>query len=382
MENLLDKLKLLDYDTKFCQTEKMKPLSRHYFATAGNTSEQLYYFGKLMSWLLSLANQKFAAPDQYEDPNTIATNVMLELKKQGIPTDFSASKLKQGYGEEVCSVLNSCAQTALKATRWAWQKPAFAGDDYQEDTTVDEDLEVTTEKVAEEVIEDEVDDDDENFITAETVNRPTAKGETARNDELLEPTVDTSAWRLEVERVLPQLKIIIKPDAKDWRQHLETMQEHEKTMAESFTSTKGQLDKLQGEIARTLEKIESRDKYINTQLESIIHEYRTQQDTLTGHSNRYKQASTGVTDLTKELAKLTDELETIKQQTEERGASITDSAPVVKIKQSLTKIKAEISQMDLRIGVLQHTLLMSKVRAKSNIMEQMNADVETADPFS
>lgn len=33
-----------------------------------------------------------------------------------------------------------------------------------------------------------------------------------------------------------------------------------------------------------------------------------------GHSNRYKQASTGVTDLTKELAKLTDELETIKQQ--------------------------------------------------------------------
>ena len=28
MENLLDKLKILDYDTLFCTQEKMKPLSR------------------------------------------------------------------------------------------------------------------------------------------------------------------------------------------------------------------------------------------------------------------------------------------------------------------------------------------------------------------
>ena len=65
-------------------------------------------------------------------------------------------------------------------------------------------------------------------------------------------------------------------------------------------------------ITTTLDKIQSREKYINTQLESLIHEFRTQQDTLGGHTDRYKQSSTGVTALTKELTQLSEELETLK----------------------------------------------------------------------
>eukprot|EP00042_Codosiga_hollandica_P025016 m.108561 g.108561 ORF g.108561 m.108561 type:complete len:403 (+) comp51742_c0_seq3:91-1299(+) len=383
MELLLDKLKLLNFETDFCSPEKVKPFSRHYFALAGNTSEQLYHFGKIMSWLLLLTGQRFQAPDQFEDPNTICTTIMLELKKQGIATNFPPSKLRAGFGEEICQVLNTLAQNALKAKRWKFSKPIFAADDYQEDTTLDEDIEVTADKVAEEEIEDNIDEDDDTFISAETVARNTAKADSKQvQDELTESAVDQTAWRLEVESVLPQLKIVVKADTKDWRQHLESMHEHEKTMADAFGKTKAQLDKLHAEIARAIEKMDSRDKYINAQLEGLIHEYRNQQDALTSHSNRYKQASTGVNQLTKELAKMADELETIKQQTDERGASITDSAPVVKIKQSLTKLKAEISQIDLRIGVLQHTLLMSKVRAKSSILEQMNADVDTSDMFA
>jgi hypothetical protein len=64
MESLLDKLKLLNYDKGFCQPEKMKPIPKHYFALQGSTSDQLYYFGKLVAWLISLCGQKFAAPDQ------------------------------------------------------------------------------------------------------------------------------------------------------------------------------------------------------------------------------------------------------------------------------------------------------------------------------
>ena len=39
-------------------------------------------------------------------------------------------------------------------------------------------------------------------------------------------------------------------------------------------------------------------------------------------------------------------------QMDERGSSMTDSSPLVRIKQTLTKLKSEISQMDVRVGVV------------------------------
>lgn len=34
---------------------------------------------------------------------------------------------------------------------------------------------------------------------------------------------DSENWRLELERVLPQLKVVVKSDSRDWRSHLEQM---------------------------------------------------------------------------------------------------------------------------------------------------------------
>jgi hypothetical protein len=40
--------------------------------------------------------------------------------------------------------------------------------------------------------------------------------------------VDPTAWKLEVERVGPRLRILLNADAKDWRSHLEEVQQHSK----------------------------------------------------------------------------------------------------------------------------------------------------------
>lgn len=44
---------------------------------------------------------------------------------------------------------------------------------------------------------------------------------------------------------------------------------------------------------------------------------------------------------------------------------ISIPAPLVKIKQSMSKLKDECLQMDIRIGVLQHILLRAKLREKN-----------------
>lgn len=49
---------------------------------------------------------------------------------------------------------------------------------------------------------------------------------------------------------------------------------------------------------------------------------------------------------------MTEELERVKAEMDEKGTSMTDAGPLVRIKQSLTRLKAESTQMEVRIGVV------------------------------
>lgn len=66
-------------------------------------------------------------------------------------------------------------------------------------------------------------------------------------------------------------------DVQDWRTHLEQMQKHRSGIDEALTTTKGQLDKLHSDISSTLEKIGSREKYLGSQLEPLLVQYRALQ---------------------------------------------------------------------------------------------------------
>ena len=49
MEEILDILKVLNYEELFLATKGFKPLARGYFISAGNSSEQFQYFIGLVS---------------------------------------------------------------------------------------------------------------------------------------------------------------------------------------------------------------------------------------------------------------------------------------------------------------------------------------------
>lgn len=52
---------------------------------------------------------------------------------------------------------------------------------------------------------------------------------------------------------------------------------------------------------------------------------------------------------------------------------MTDTSPLVKIKAALSKLRSEINSMDIRIGVLGHTLMQSKLK-KSNSLSSKNKE--------
>ncbi|GLD72146.1 intraflagellar transport protein 57 homolog, partial [Lates japonicus] len=379
MECLLEKLKVLNYEEEVLAKHNMKNLSRHYFVSspylASNPGEQFYMFTIIAAWLINMAGRPFAEPQEYDEPNATVSNILAELRAFGVKVDFPPSKLKSGSGEYVCLVLDRLAEEALRRRGFSFRRPNYPTENTEEESVIEDDAELTLSKVEEEMIE-EPDDEEENVMDLEALKLRTTHTEaepSTKPDEILESTVDAAEWNLEVERVLPQLKVTIKTDNKDWRIHVDQMHQHRDGIKSSLKEANSYLDKLQEDIGKTLEKVSSREKYINNQLEHLIQEYRSVQAKLSEVKERYQQGSGGVTERTRILAEISEELDKVKQEMEEKGSSMSDGAPVVKIKQSLTKLKMEIVQMDVRIGVVQHTLLQAKLKEKSNMTRDMHA---------
>lgn len=387
MEEILDKLRLLDYERQFQMKMKMKPISRHYFAIPTNPGEQFFMFTSICAWLLQKAGRNFEQPQEYDDPNATISSILEELRHFGHSVDFPPSKLKQGCGEHCIYVLDKLADEALKSSGFNWDKPDYPQEELEEENVVEDDAELTLNEVEKSIFQNEMEEEEfeeeEQILDLEGLKRLSQKNqqvEHSKPEEIMESTTDAAAWKLEVERVLPQLKVTIRKDNKDWRDHVEQMHQHKDGIESSLTETKSYLDKLHDEISRTLEKIGSREKYINNQLEHLLSEYRAAQDQLSETKERYRQASGGVTERSRMLADVTEELERVKMEMEDRGSSMTDGAPLVKIKQAIQNLRKENVQMEIRIGVVEHVLLQAKLKDKTSQNKEVHSN-KTQDTF-
>jgi hypothetical protein len=56
----------------------------------------------------------------------------------------------------------------------------------------------------------------------------------AKPSEILTSTTDAEAWSLEVERVAPHLKVTLRHDGRDWRSHLEQVNEAVRHLVHSY----------------------------------------------------------------------------------------------------------------------------------------------------
>lgn len=145
-------------------------------------------------------------------------------------------------------------------------------------------------------------------------------------DQITNVNVDYEAWKLEVEHVLPHLKVTIKSDNRDWRSHFQLMNTHRMKIRESLATTRQSLDRAQKEITRTLEKISNRERYLNKELDFLLSEYQSLQEQLSKVKDTYSNISNGVNERTRNLSTFTEKLESTKHQMEKLGISMTDGS--------------------------------------------------------
>ena len=156
---------------------------------------------------------------------------------------------------------------------------------------------------------------------------------------------------------------------------MEQMHQHRDGIDECLQLTRTELDKLQAEIAKSLEKISSRERYINSQLQEPLTMYKQMSHLLAQTKEQYKQISGGLVGRSHLLSNITDELEMVKNEMEERGSSMTDGSPLINIRKSLARMKGEITGMDVRIGVIEHTMLQARVKNREILKRDINTMV-------
>ncbi|WKX90446.1 hypothetical protein Q1695_009360 [Nippostrongylus brasiliensis] len=358
-EDLVDKLKLLNYEDGFLgMNAAFKPIHRYYFVDSTNVGEQFFMFTSLAAWLIRTnGEQSYDMPQEFDDPNATIANILGYLRSKDVGVDFPANRLKSGAGEAVLYVLDALADMALVHINFRWEK-MIPPEREDEDVAVDqeEDDEEETE------IEDDayIDEDDGVFID---LSAPLSNEHQEKPiQSVMQNNTDAISWREEVERVTPQLKITIRQDAKDWRMHLEQMSSLHKTMCELINEVTPKLEETAEDVEKSLERIETRERTLNQQLGMFLLRYKEAQDARAEAREKYKAASVGVTERTTTLQRISEDIDQLKMQIEEQGAKTTDGAPMVKVKQAIVKIEADIQRMNVQIGVLEQNLLLAQLK--------------------
>jgi estrogen-related receptor beta like 1 len=356
MENVLEKMKLLNYETEFCGPKHVAPFARTAFALpAKNPSVQFQNFLSLVEWLARevTGDRSTFQIDKFDDPNTSVNKMMLALRNLGFGLDFPVAKLKTGHGEATCNVLDFLCDKALAARRFAWAAPEHEAPPEVEEAEADEDAD------AGDIADDaEVAEEDGAFDSG---HETSFGGGDAH--AIIANTIDPLIWKTELERVGPRLKAASAGLGKEWWAHIEQTKAHEKTIQAVLPSAQGHMKIISEQIKEAVEKMRGKEASINSQFEQLRAEYEGLTGQLRGVNEKHASTRSSVALLTTSMGAIQEQLDEMQADMAGRENSATDTSPLVNIKQALVAIRGEVQQFDLRIGVVSHTLMQAKLKS-------------------
>jgi intraflagellar transport protein 57 len=161
-DDLIEKLKLLNYENLLLKQMKMKPLSKFYFNKAKNSGEQFFLFTSICAWLIRETGKSFEQPQEFDDPNVVISKIIKSLNEMDVATDFQSNKLISGAGPICVYVLDCLVTKVLKLSTVQMQRPQIRVEENSSLDIVENDSEIILEKLDEQnMVESESDDERE-----------------------------------------------------------------------------------------------------------------------------------------------------------------------------------------------------------------------------
>lgn len=265
--------------------------------------------------------------------------------------DFAPNKLIRGAGPVCLMVLDSLATQAVKVTQVNYQRLHIAQEEEFVGDYLEDNAEIILEKLEDEQNAAALSDDSDleleahNFKQVNWLNRQKralgalpASATDEQNRELDARLSDHQEWRLELERVLQQLKVFVKADARDWRTHISQMETLNTGIANVAESTQAQLKKLHSEFTFSMEKIESREKHLNNELQPLIQQYKELSIELSTVQYAQAQVQAEAEKQMNQLSEVMAEQELKKQEMERRGQVMSDGSEYAKQARNMMNI--------------------------------------------
>lgn len=311
----------------------------------------------LVSWLSEKLGHEFAV-DKWDDPTTSGNKLMLTLKQLGFQLDFPVSKLKQAHGEAVCNVLHFLLDKVLKLKGFQWMSPVHAAHDAADDAI--EDVEGD---LAEDDIEETIESEEEEDGLGASFRGTYAKEAEGTKQAVLQSHTDPeyhAAWRTELERVGPKLRSRLAGLGNEWRSHLEQTKSHQVTIDKVLPDCAKDLSQIHKILSTSLERITAKERLLSNQFENLANQYRETRQELVAASEAHESGGEAIEKLSNELANVTDALDELKGNMDDRGNSMTDTSPLQKMRQAVNQLKKDNEELDIQIGVVNHTLSIKK----------------------
>jgi serine/threonine protein kinase len=340
MEDIHEKLKLLNYENTFCRLTSRHPISHVYFAHEINKTEQLRYSYDICHWIMSLRNHQHAPKflGLRTDPEKIAANLFNDIKNFGVKIHefLTVDALKQGSGEAICFVINDLLNKELIRQDYRFEVPIIIENGVECYGDPPETIEFYEEIP---------------FVAELNDNFQYSDHDTEKEEEKNEilnenNTIDPKDWYAEVSRISHKLEVNTLEIENTHRTALLDI----KKQIQDFSSNNifKILQQNSEEIQETLENIRKLEKRIEIEYPDEIKTFKNISDRLKVIIKDYNKKKLSVESLIKRESEFTDPADT---QTSSDPIKTLASA-----KECIKRLRRDIEKLDVSIQIARNKL--------------------------
>ena len=316
---------------------------------------------------------KISSEQKYDDPVTLASNLLTEMKNVGIDCGVPPNQLRQGYGTPICIVLLSLVDKVIQKIGFSFKKPRL---EERKGNSKEDGLEIEDEMP--DLISNEIDyGDDINGDEKKVTNAKHTKDNEQIDDGtgIMFSGTTQEDWQRELEKVSMKLKIeygkINANGTSEWREHIQQIKQGREKFNTAIPESRAVLESLSSEIDKNLEKIIKKEELLSKNHENIISDYKERHKDRNIQINEYQQLNEMVDEMRREVDDVNDKIAQANEKYDKLSKKISDTSKMGNVKQAIQNLQNENISLDMKINILNHSIL--KYTIDPEIMKMINS---------
>ncbi|CAG9320770.1 unnamed protein product [Blepharisma stoltei] len=365
MDDIYEKLKLLDYENNFCKLYKRHPVSRVYFCHPIDSKTQLSYCYDLANWLMSFSKGKRKGQpnsplgavldfDSFADSNEVAKQILSDVRSFGakVLENITFQSISQGYGENVCYIINELLNKELIRRDFKFLTPTINGQEIYmlESYNSEENFEEIDAELTEDYIMKYTEIEDEEPERTESTN---ISDNVIKEDEIgmgiVESSVSPEEWIAEVNRIEKFLVLAEEDIAlydEDWQSRIQQFIESLKNVQKFVTQGNlNFLEKMTDRLADENGRIKIGEANLQKFCRNDIDELKLLMQKKRDMVGKLNQMRNKVSQQCEEFEVVKEKEDTINKAIESQITSLKNTNPLEGIKAALANLKEQVKMM-------------------------------------